>query len=91
MELTQIRQELMACLNETLPTKEFSAAIITATVWLHVIEARVRKTQNIHERRRLTDEFNNRKKTIEKGLRLLRKSSGKDDNASKEEGKRAVP
>ena len=91
VELQQVRQELMVFLDETLPTKEFSATIVTATVWLHVIEARVRKTKNIHERRRLIDEFNSRKRTIEKGLRLLRKSSGKNDNTETEGAKRIVP
>ena len=82
-DLRKTRQELMVCLGETLPTKEFSATIIMAMVWLHVIEARIRKTQDIIERRRLINEFNNRRNTIERGIQLLWKSSGKRDNKKK--------
>jgi len=89
-DLRKTRQELMVCLSETLPTKEFSATIIMAMVRLHVIEARIRKTQDIIERRRLINEFNNRRNTIERGIQLLWKSSGKRDNKKTEAHRRAV-
>lgn len=90
-ELEKIRRELMVCMSETLPSKEFSATIMMAMVWLQVIETRIPKTQNIIERRRLINEFKNKKNTIEKGVRLLRRSSGKIKNHSKETSRRAVP
>lgn len=89
-ELIKIRQEVMGCLSETLPTKEFSAAIMMATVRLHVIEAGIRKTRNLEERRRLIHEFNNKRKAIERGIRLLRKSSGRNVKDSEERIRRAM-
>lgn len=90
-ELEKIRQELMGCLSKTLPTKEFNATIMMATVWLHVIEARIRKTQNLEERRRLIHEFDNRRTAIERGIRLLRKRSERIVKHPEERIRRAMP
>ena len=78
-ELGKLRQKLVASLCETIPTRDFSAAIIMAMVGLHVMEARIRKTRNLEERRRLIDEFNKGKRTIEKGIRTLKQGAGRQD------------
>jgi hypothetical protein len=82
-DLREIRQELMVVLGETMPTKEFRATMIVAMVGLHLIEARIRKTSNLEERRRLIDEFNSGKKTIWKGIESLKRSSRGTSGASK--------
>lgn len=89
-KLEKIRKELMECLRETFPTKEFSATIMMAMVRLHMIEAGIRETQNLEERRRLIDEFNNKRKAIERGIRLLWQSSGRHVKDSEERIRRAM-
>ncbi len=89
-ELKKIRQELRECMSKTLPSKEYGATMILAMVGLHMTEAEIQKTQNIIERRRLTNEFKNRRNTIKRGIRLLRQSNGKIKNNSKETLRRAV-
>ena len=73
-ELSRVRQELMACFRETLPSKQFSAEIFLATVSLHLIAAEVQQTQNIEKRRRLLNETDQQKSTIQKGIQLLRQA-----------------
>lgn len=73
-ELRQTRQEVIDSLMGTMPSNEFTATIMMATVGLHVIEARIHKTQNLEERRQLIDEFNKGRNTIEKGIQLLKKN-----------------
>ncbi len=73
-ELRQTRQEVIDSLMGTMPSKEFTATIMMAMVALHVIEARIHKTQNLEERRQLIDEFNKGRNTIEKGIQLLKKN-----------------
>lgn len=81
--LVETRQELMSCLGATIPTKEFRATMIMAMVGLHLTEARIRKTSNLKERRRLIDEFNRGKNTIWKGIELLKRSTEGTSGASK--------
>lgn len=80
-ELVETRQELMRCLGATMPTKEFRATMIMAMVGLHLVEARIRETSNLEERRRLIDEFNSGTKTIWKGIELLQRSAGATSGA----------
>ena len=70
-EVTEAREEVMAAMRATCPSKEFTAALILATVWLHVIEARIRKTNSLEERRCLANEFNTRRDAIRNGIRAL--------------------
>jgi len=70
-EVTEAREEVMAAMKATCPAKEFGAALILATVWLHVIEVRIRKTNNLEERRCLANEFNTRRDAIRNGIRAL--------------------
>ena len=90
-ELMGVRQDLMAALGQTTPAKEFGATLLMAMVGLHVTEARVRKTQNFEERRRLINEFNRQRNAIEKGIQALRKSSIESSKDPRERRKRAMP
>jgi uncharacterized protein YcbK (DUF882 family) len=74
-DLERVSRDLTVAMGKTLPTKEFGADIVMAMVGLHVIESRIRKTQNLEERRRLTNEFKRKKRIIEKGIASLRRSS----------------
>ena len=85
-----LRQELMTCMEKTMPCKDFRATIIMAMVGLHVIETQIRKTPNLEERRRLINEFNKGKGTIEKGIRALKKNAGRRTRESDEQSRRAV-
>ena len=84
-DLIEVRNEVAASMQETMPAKEFGAGLVMAVVGLHLIEARIRETQNLEERRRLISEFNSRRKAIEKAIGLLRKSSkgGSEDSGEK--------
>lgn len=90
-ELRKTRKELTACMAETMPSKEFGATIIMAVVGLHLIEARIRKSQNLEERRQSIDEFNWGKAIIEKGIRALGKTRSADPNSSEEQFHNAMP
>lgn len=70
-EVIETREEVMAAMRATCPSKEFGAALVLGTVWLHVIEVRIRKTNNLEERRSLTNEFNRGRDAIGNGIRAL--------------------
>ena len=90
-ELMRVRQDMMAALGQTTPAKEFGATLRMAVVGLHVTEARIRKTQNLEERRRLINEFNRQRNAIERGIQALRKSSRESSKDPGERRKRAMP
>jgi hypothetical protein len=73
-EVERVRHELMATFRETLPSRQFSATIILATVSLGLVAEDIGKAQSLEERRRLLNEFTNRKAAIEKGIKLLRET-----------------
>jgi hypothetical protein len=70
-KLETLRENLMSCFKETLPSKQFNATLSLSIIWLHVLVDREAKTEDQGERRRLEDEFNEGRRTIEKGIRLL--------------------
>jgi len=90
-ELIELRDELIAAMAETVPRKDFSAALVMAMVWLHVIEARIRKSRNLEERRHLIDEFNSRKETIGKGIGRLREEARRRTSRSEFHRRRSLP
>ena len=63
-EIQKTRDALMAALVQTTPAKEFGTTLLMAVVGLHVTEARIRKTLNLEERRRLINEFNRQRTAI---------------------------
>ena len=71
-ELKNLREEVMTCFSKTRPAKEFGATMILAILKLHMIEAEIRRTRNLNERRRLIHEFTRRRSAVEKKLRLPR-------------------
>ena len=56
-EIQKTTDALMSAMGQTTPAKEFGATLMMAVVGLHVTEARIRKTLNFDERRRLINEF----------------------------------
>ena len=90
-ELMGVRQNLIVALGQITPAKEFGATLMMAVVGLHVTEARLRKTQNFEERRRLINEFNRQRNAIEKGIQVLRKSRWESSKNPRERRKRAMP
>ena len=88
--LERTRQEMMSCFKEFNPSREFNAKLFLGLVWLHLIAARIEKTQNMEERRNLINEFYQDKKTIEKGIRMLRKAEKTNPEEAKSTLHRAV-
>ena len=89
-EIQKTRDALMAALVQTTPAKEFGTTLLMAVVGLHVTEARIRKTQNLEERRRLINEFNRQRTAIEKGIQTVRKSRWERSKDPGERRKRAL-
>jgi len=89
-ELEDFREEVMLCFRKELPAKEFGATIMMAMVRLHMVEAEIRKTRNLEERRRLISEFNSRKDTIEKRLCAPGKRKSRIFEVSEPRHRRAV-
>ena len=79
----QVRQDLAVCLKQTMPARQFRATMILALVGLHMTAARIKKTDNLKERRQLRNEFNRRKDAIEKGVKLLKQRKGRRSEYSR--------
>ncbi|VBB44969.1 hypothetical protein TRIP_B350134 [uncultured Desulfatiglans sp.] len=70
-EMEDTRCEVAAAMAETVPSKEFRAAVILAVIHLGLVESKIHKTTNLEERRTRINEFNRVKNAIEKGIGLL--------------------
>jgi hypothetical protein len=70
-ELQELRQKLMTCFRETLPSKQFNALLSLPIIWLHVLADREEKIKDEEERGRLMNEFERGKSNIEKGIQIL--------------------
>ena len=70
-KLQILRENLMSCFRETLPSKQFSALLSLSAIWLGVLADRETKTEDPNERRRLEDEFDQGKRAIEQGIQRL--------------------
>ena len=90
-ELVRLREDLSACMQETLPAREFGAALMLGTVRLGMIEASIRKTHNLEERRRLINEFGDKRDILEKSIALLRKSARRGDVHTEQKLRRVLP
>ena len=90
-ELKNLREEVMFCFSKTRPAKEFGATMILAIVRLHMIEARIRRTRNLNERRRLIHEFTRGRSAVEKKLRLPRQDDRKGSVHTGQEYRNAMP
>ena len=79
-ELQILRENLMSCFKETLPSKQFNAMLSLSIIWLHVLADREAKSKDPEERRCIEDEFDEGKRAIEKGIRLLYEQTNRGRN-----------
>ena len=70
-ELQELKQKLMTCFRETLPSKQFSATLSLSIIWLGVLGDREAKTEDAKERRCTEDEFEEGKGAVERGIEML--------------------
>ncbi len=70
-ELKDLREKVMACFRETLPSKQFNSLLSLSLIWLHVLVDGEEEIDDQEERRTLTNEFEERTNAIEKGIQLL--------------------
>lgn len=89
--LKGIRNDVMVSLAQTIPSREFGATMILALVGLHMTEAKIRKTPNLEERRRLIHEFEERRSSIQKGILALESDPRRIPGSPDHEFRRAVP
>ena len=77
-ELLDLRERLMTCFRETLPTEEIRTSLSLTIIWLGVLADRETRTQDPKERRRLKHDFDERKQAIEHGIeRLYEQTEGR--------------
>ena len=89
-ELENTRTRLSVAMQAAMPTREFSANLILGMVWLHVLAKKIRQSRNLEERRCLTNEFNQGRSAMEKGINALKKSVVKEFPEKKDALRRAV-
>ena len=90
-DLERVSRDLTDAMGETKPSRNFSTDIVLAMVGLHVIESRIRKTHKQEERRSLIDEFNRKKRIIEKGIASLRRSGRGFSGSNEDRVSRVLP
>ena len=91
VELDRIREEVAAIRRDANPTLEIGGCLTVATVWLGVIESRIRAIPDPEKRRELTNEFWRKRNTIEKVVQGYRKTLGRRVLHPEQEPRRAVP
>ena len=79
-KLQILRENLMSCFKETLPSKQFNATLSLSIIWLHVLADREAKTEDQGERRCIADEFDEGKRSIERGIETLYEQSNRERN-----------
>ena len=70
-EIQELRQKLMTCFIETLPSKQFNALLSLHIIWLHVLVDREEKIEDEEKRGKFINEFERGKNNIEKGIQML--------------------
>ena len=91
VELVRIRHEVVAVMEEASPALTMRTQMIVATVWLGVIELRIRATPDPEKRRELTNDFWRRRNTIEKIIAGYRRNLKEGELHPEQEPRRAVP
>ena len=91
VELVRIRHEVSALMEETNPALKRRAEMILVTVWLGVIELRIRAAQDPEKRRELINDFWRRRNTIEKIIAGYRRNLKEGELHPEQEPRRAVP
>jgi len=90
-ELENTRKRLSLAMQAAMPTKEFGANIVLGMVRLHVLAKKIRESQNLEERRCLTNEFTEGRSAMEKGISALKKTVVKEFRKKRDALRRAVP
>jgi len=70
-ELQNLRKSFETCLHKMPLNKQFSALFFLSAIWLHVLVAREEETQDKEERRCITNEFDQCKKTLTRGIEMF--------------------
>ena len=70
-ELQNLRQSFETYLNKMPLNKQFSALFFLSVIWLHVLAAREEGIQDEEERRCITNEFDQCKRTLTRGIEML--------------------
>ena len=91
VELVRIRHEVSAIMEAANPALKRRTEMILATVWLGVIELRIRATQDPEKRRDLINEFWRRRNTIEKMVKGYRRNLKDGELHPEQEPRRALP
>jgi len=73
-EVQNLRKEVMQSFRTYLPSKEFSARMILALVWMHMLVKRIETSRDLSERRKLLQEFARSKRVIVRKTRDLRQT-----------------
>jgi hypothetical protein len=79
-KLQILRENLMSCFKETLPSKQFNATLSLSIIWLHVLVDREAKTEDQEERRCIADEFDEGKRSIDRGIETLYQQTNRGRN-----------
>ena len=90
-ELQGLREKLMHCFRETLPTKQFNATLTLSLIWLHVIVDKEENSHDSEERRHLKDEFERGKEIVKEGIQLLYERNRRNFNPSNLQPSRNMP
>jgi hypothetical protein len=91
VELDRIREEVSAIRRDANPTLEIGGCLTVATVWLGVIELRIRAAPDPEKRREMINEFWRRRNTIEKAVQGYRKILRHRVLPAQQEPRRAMP
>ena len=90
-EVIETRDEVMAAMQIRYLRKDLADSLMFGTIWLHVIEARIRKTNNLEEGRCLIHEFDRGRNAIQKALVRLRESGRREDRFAHEKRRAVLP
>ena len=90
-ELQILRENLMTCFRETLPSKQFNATLSLSIIWLHVLADREAKIEDQEERRCITNEFDEGKRGVEKGIETLYGQARRSSEEALPSTSRALP
>jgi hypothetical protein len=70
-EIDAIRQKLQVGLEMAKPTEQVKAVMILSVINLHVFVDHIKNSPSPEERRRLVNEYERQKESIEKGIQML--------------------
>jgi len=91
VDLVRIRHEVVAVMEEANPALKRRMEMIMTTVWLGVIELRIRAAPDPEKRREMINEFWRRRNTIEKAVQGYRKILRHRVLPAQQEPRRAMP